>query len=134
MSRANSLSEASSSLYKALEIPQGGEIDCFARGDAQSQNLHKIPKTRRKDINYIVKALVVQEPNDEDQNATIKDLAEKLVCYGQKKRHTETLVFDGDSFSNPVDYVHALLTRRFYNWLKTKNKERLYTEHPRLVR
>ncbi|SCO85412.1 uncharacterized protein FRV6_09539 [Fusarium oxysporum] len=134
MSRANSLSEASSSLYKALEIPQGGEIDCFARGDAQSQNLHKIPKTRRKDINYIVKALAVQEPNDEDQNATIKDLAEKLVCYGQKKRHTETLVFDGDSFSNPVDYVHALLTRRFYNWLKTKNKERLYTEHPRLVR
>ncbi|KAL9570024.1 hypothetical protein ACKAV7_006087 [Fusarium commune] len=134
MSPANSLSEASSSLYKALEIPQAGEIDCFAGGDAQSQNLHKIPKTRRKVIDGIVKALDVQEPNDEDQNAAIKDLAKNLVCYRQKKRHTETLVLDGDSFSNPVDYVHALLTRRFYNWLKTKSEERLYTKHSRLVR
>lgn len=133
MSSANSLAEAYSSLYNALRIPQTGDIDCFAGRETQSQCLHTLPKRRRALIKPIVQALAVQESNDEDQKATIEaslwDLAKKLVCHKPEKIHTETLVFYGDSFSNPVNYAHALLTKRFYNWLKKKSKE-----NPRLVR
>ncbi|VTT60034.1 unnamed protein product [Fusarium fujikuroi] len=132
MSPANSLAVANSSLYNALRIPQTGDIDCFAGRETQSQCLHTLPKRRRALIKPIVQALAVHDSNDEDQKATIEasllDLAKKLVCHRPEKIHTETLVFDGDSFSNPVDYAHALLARRFYNWLKKKSKE-----NPRLV-
>ncbi|KAF4444865.1 cat eye syndrome critical region 5 precursor [Fusarium acutatum] len=133
----NSLAEAHSSLYNALRIPQTGDINCFAGRETQSQCLHTLPKRRRALIKPIVQALAIQESNDEDQKATIdpplRDLAKKLVCHRPEKIHTETLVFDGDNFSNPVDYAHALLARRFYNWLKKKSKESVYTEHPSLV-
>ncbi|CVK93590.1 uncharacterized protein FMAN_02975 [Fusarium mangiferae] len=133
MSPANSLTEAYSSLYNALRIPQTGDIDCFAGRETESQCLHTLPKRRRALIKPIVQALAVHYSSDEDQKAAIeaslRDLAKKLVCHRPEKIHTETLVFDGDSFSNPVDYAHALLTRRFYNWLKEKSKE-----NPRLVR
>jgi hypothetical protein len=117
MSPAHSLSEASSSLYQALGIPQTGAINCLAGTEIQSQDLHRLPQWRRRFINPIVKTLAVQEPNDEDQKSTIKasllELAKKLVCCGPKKRHTNTLVFDGANFSDPVEYVHVLLARRF---------------------
>ncbi|EWG42183.1 hypothetical protein FVEG_04090 [Fusarium verticillioides 7600] len=133
MSPANSLAEAHSSLYNALGIPQAGDIDCFAGRETQSQCLHTLPKRRRALIKPIVQALAVRESNDDDQRDTIdlslRDLAKKLVCHRPEKIHTETLVFDGDKFPNPVDYAHALLTRRFYKWLKTESKE-----NPRLVR
>ncbi|KAF5558813.1 hypothetical protein FNAPI_4971 [Fusarium napiforme] len=133
MSPANSLAEAHSSLYNALGIPQTGDIDCFAGRETQSQCLHTLPKRRRALIKPIVQALAVRESNDDDQKDTIdlslRDLAKKLVCHRPEKIHTETLVFDGDKFPNPVDYAHALLTRRFYKWLKTESKE-----NPRLVR
>ncbi|KAF4503683.1 hypothetical protein FAGAP_79 [Fusarium agapanthi] len=133
MSPASSLAEAHSSLYNALRIPQTGDIDCFAGKETQSQCLHTLPKRRRALIKPIVQALAVQESNGEDQKATIdaslRDLAKKLVCHKPEKIHTETLVFDGDIVSNPVTYAHALLTRSFYNWLEKKSKE-----NPRLVR
>ncbi|KAF5721458.1 hypothetical protein FMUND_3586 [Fusarium mundagurra] len=133
MSSANSLAEAHSSLYNALRIPQTGDIDCFAGRETQSQCLHTLPKRRRALIKPIVQALAVQESSDEGQKDTIdlflRDLAKKLVCHRPEKIHTETLVFDGDNFPNPVSYAHALLTRRFYKWLKTESKE-----NPRLVR
>ncbi|KAF5609970.1 uncharacterized protein FSUBG_3499 [Fusarium subglutinans] len=132
MSPANSLAEAQSSLYNALRIPQTGDIDCFAGRETQSQCLHKLPKRRRALIKPIVQALAVQESNDDDQKATIdaslQDLAKKLVCHRPDKTHTETLVFDGEVFSNPLEYAHALLSRRFHNWFKKKSKE-----NPRLV-
>ncbi|KAF5640308.1 cat eye syndrome critical region 5 precursor [Fusarium tjaetaba] len=84
-------------------------------------------------VKPIVQALAVRESNDNGQKDTIdlslRGLAKKLVCHRPEKIHTETLVFDGDKFPNPVDYAHALLTRRLYKWLKTESKE-----NPRLVR
>ncbi|KAF5554960.1 hypothetical protein FPHYL_8341 [Fusarium phyllophilum] len=132
MSSTNNLAEASSCLYDALRIPKTGDIDCFAGRETQNQCLHTLPKRRRALIKPIVQALAVQGSNDEDQKDTIEasllDLARKLVCHKPEKIHTEALVFNGDNFPNPVDYAHALLTRRFYNWLKKKSKE-----NPRLV-
>ncbi|KAJ4266506.1 hypothetical protein NW762_004493 [Fusarium torreyae] len=124
MDTGNDTLDGLRSLYDALEIPQTGQIKCFARLQNLNRCPHGLPNTRKLYINGILEDIVARNSKNEDakaleavQSALVK-LTELLECSNAKRLepHARGCVVDGKRYSKQGTYILFIVSSRLQSW------------------
>lgn len=139
MDTNNDSTGALRSLYEALEIPQTGAIDCFAKAKRKPNCSHKLPD-ERVDIDDLVKRLVLTESYDKHSNglnithhSAIKELAGKLVC-STNSLHSIRVLVDSKKYLPQEQFVQSVLILRFERWKSENPSQNQSTKHSTATR